>query len=97
MGDAAWGAMTSRSSVSRKIATDLPPSSRCTRFRVAAAAAMIFFPVATLPVKLTLSMRGSVTSVSAIAFDCTVTKLTTPGGRSASATISASIRFTSGP
>jgi hypothetical protein len=87
----------SRLSVSRKIATDLPPSSRWTRFSVFAAASMIFFPVATLPVKLTLSMRGSETSVSDIAVDCPVTKFTTPGGRSASAITSARKRFTSGP
>src|SRR5205809_347611 len=97
VGEAACGAIRSRLSVSRKMATDLPPSSRWTRFKVFAAASKIFLPVATLPVKLTLSMRGSETSVSAIAFDCPVTKLTTPGGRSVSAMISARKRLMSGP
>src|SRR5437879_7760993 len=64
---------------------------------VRAAASRIFFPVSTLPVKLILSIRGSETSVSAIAFDCPVIQLTTPGGRSASATISARKRLMSGP
>jgi hypothetical protein len=44
VGPAAWGAIVSRLSVSRKIATDLPPSSRWTRFRVFDAASMMRFP-----------------------------------------------------
>jgi hypothetical protein len=58
---------------------------------------MIAFPVATLPVKLTLSMRGSSQSALLTSVDWLVTQLTTPGGRSASAQISARKRLISGP
>ena len=64
-GAATCGATVSRSSASSTMATDLPPSSRCTRFSVFAASSMMRFPVALEPVKLTLSMRGSVTSADA--------------------------------
>ncbi len=84
-------------SVSRYKPTDFPPSSRCTRFSVFDAAAMIAFPVATLPVNEILSIRGSSHSAWLIAVDWPVTQLTTPGGRSASAQISAKKRLMSGP
>src|SRR5262245_12138204 len=58
---------------------------------------MIAFPVATLPVNETLSMRGSSQSALLISVDWPVTQLTTPGGRSASAQTSARNRLISGP
>ena len=58
-------ATAATSASSSAIAADLPPSSRKTRFRVGAAAAMIARPVAVEPVNDTMSTRGSVTSIAA--------------------------------
>ncbi len=71
-----------RSASSSTTAADLPPSSRKTRFRVGAAAAMIALPVAVDPVNDTRSTRGSVVSTPATALLLGVTTLSTPGGRS---------------
>ena len=64
------------------MAADLPPSSRCTRFSVGAAAAMIRLPVTALPVKLILSTSGLSTSAAPSSGLSPVTTLNTPGGRS---------------
>ena len=74
----------SRSASSRTMAADLPPSSRKTRVRLAAAAVMTFWPVAVEPVKDTTSTRGSDESRAPMAWSAEATTLSTPGGRSVS-------------
>ena len=59
----------------------LPPSSRATRFTVAAAAAMIERPVCRPPVKETRSTSGLSTSGCPAAAPAPVTRFATPGGR----------------
>ena len=95
-GPAANGATWSRSASSSRIAADFPPSSRCTRFRVGAAAAMMRLPVATLPVKLILSTNGLSTSLAPSSGRSPVTTLNTPAGRSHSSIASAINRSISG-
>ena len=58
-------AARSRSASRQTIAGSLPPSSRRTGVRFFAAAAMTFFPVATLPVKTIFPIRGSSTRPAA--------------------------------
>src|SRR3546814_12537261 len=65
--------------------TDLPPSSRNTRFSVSAPLAMIFLPTAVEPVNDTRSTRGSLVNISpAVTGSELVTMLSTPLGRPAS-------------
>lgn len=59
---------------------DLPPSSSRIRFIVSPAADMTWRPTTELPVKLTMSIRGSVVSNLAASTPEGVTTLTTPGG-----------------
>ena len=59
---------------------DLPPSSSRIRFSVSPAADMTWRPTTELPVKLIMSIRGSVVSSLAASTPDGVTTLTTPGG-----------------
>ena len=61
---------------------DLPPHSSKMRFMASPAARMTSQPTAELPVKLIMSMRGSVVSSLAASRPDGVTTLTTPGGMS---------------
>jgi hypothetical protein len=65
------------------MAADLPPISRVSRPILGATTAAIGFPVPTLPVKLTLTMRRSATSL-ALPSASARTTLMTPGGMPAS-------------
>src|SRR5581483_7496069 len=76
------GRAASRLASSRNRLTDLPPSSRNTGLRVAAAALMIALPVAVDPVNATMSTSGDVDSTSPTRWSLLVTMLTTPGGMS---------------
>ena len=64
------------------MAADFPPHSSRIRFIVPPAAAMTCLPTAELPVKLTMSIRGSVVSSLLASMPLGVTTLTTPGGMS---------------
>ena len=75
-------AARSRSASRQTIAGSLPPSSRRTGVRFFAAAAMTFFPVATLPVKTIFPIRGSSTRDAATASSVART-FTTPSGKPA--------------
>ena len=90
------GAAASRSASSSTMQADLPPSSRCNRVRLFAAAAAMRLPIATLPVNEILSTSGLVTSSSAISGPSPVTTFTTPLGRSVSSMILATSRWMSG-
>jgi len=59
----------------------LPPSSRCTRFTVCAAAAAISLPVAVSPVRLIMSTSGWVMSRCPTTLPGPVTTLKTPFGK----------------
>ena len=63
----------------------LPPSSRCTRFTVCAAAAAISFPVAVSPVRLTMSTSGCVMSRCPTTPPGPVMTLSTPFGKMSAA------------
>ena len=72
----------SRSASSSTMAADLPPSSRNSRFIVAAPFSMIRRPTAVEPVKEMRSTLGDRTSSSATPLSDGVTTLTTPAGMS---------------
>ena len=59
----------------------LPPSSRCTRFTVSLAVAMIFLPVAVSPVTETMATSGWATSAAPTSPPGPVSTFSTPGGR----------------
>ena len=59
---------------------DLPPHSSSSRFIVPPAAAITSRPTTELPVKLTMSIRGSTVSSLLDSMSVGVTTLTTPGG-----------------
>ena len=82
------GTAFSTSTSSSMIAADLPPSSSVTRRMSRPQSSAIRLPTGVLPVKVTLSTPGWVTSCSLSAASATST-LTTPGGRPASSTASA--------
>ena len=63
----------------------LPPSSRCTRFTVSDAAAMMILPVDVSPVTETNRTSGLRTSWSPISEPWPVTTFITPGGRMSAA------------
>jgi len=63
----------------------LPPSSRCTRASVSAAARAIALPVPTEPVSDTIRIAGWVTSDVPTGSPWPVTTLNTPAGRTSSA------------
>jgi hypothetical protein len=86
------GSEPSRSASSRYRFTDLPPSSRNVRFRVALPASMTRRPVAVDPVKATMSTDGEVVRTSPIRWSLLVTMLTTPGGMSVFSAISRPMR-----
>ncbi len=67
---------------------DLPPSSSRIRFIVSPAADITSRPTTELPVKLTMSTRGSVVSSLAASTLDGVTTLTTPGGMSVCSSMS---------
>ena len=82
-------------SASSKITTGaLPPSSRCTRLSVSAAARAIHLPVSTEPVSETMRMSGCWTSAWPVSPRPPMT-LSTPLGRN-SAAISPSLSVVSG-
>ncbi len=89
------GMDTSRSTSSRRMAADFPPSSRLNRLRLAPQAAPIFLPAAVDPVKETLSTPGWLTRCSPTSRPAGTT-LSTPLGSPASAKISASTLASSG-
>jgi hypothetical protein len=74
-------AASSRFASGRTIAGSLPPSSRVTFVRLAAAIAMIRLPPPTLPVKQTCLIRGSPTTIGPRTSSAPVTTFSTPGGR----------------
>ena len=74
----------------------LPPSSRCTRFDVAAAVSITRRPTPLEPVKDTMSTSGCAISASPATGPVPVTTLTTPAGIPASEQASANIRAVSG-
>ena len=75
-----FGATSFGSASSSTIAASLPPSSRVRRFRVPAALAITFLPVAVEPVNATLATSGWPVRAAPRSFWSTMT-LTTPGGR----------------
>ena len=80
--DAAQARSSAKSASSRTIMADLPPSSRKTRFRVAAPFSMMRLPVAVEPVNEIRSTRGRAVSSSPTRWSDEVTTLTTPAGMS---------------
>jgi hypothetical protein len=74
----------SMSASAMTMAGALPPSSRFTFVMFGAAAAITAAPVATLPVKLTIPMRGEEASALPVVGPRPCTTLMTPGGRPAS-------------
>ena len=71
-----------RSASSRTMVADLPPSSRKTRFMVAAPFSMMRWPTAVEPVNEMQSTLGDSVSSSPIRWSDDVTTLTTPAGMS---------------
>ena len=71
-----------RSASSRTTVADLPPSSRKTRFMVAAPFSMMRCPTAVEPVNEIMSTFGESVSSSPTRWSDDVTTLTTPGGMS---------------
>ena len=69
------------SASSKTITGALPPSSKCTRLSVSAAARAMPLPVATLPVSETSAISGWRTIASPTPGPSPVTTLSTPGGR----------------
>ena len=82
------GTAASTSTSSSMIAADLPPSSSVTRRMSRPQSSAMRLPTGVLPVKLTLSTPGCVTSRSLSCTSATRT-LTAPGGRPASSAASA--------
>ncbi len=80
----AVGIALSSTTSSRRMLGDLPPSSRVTRFIVAAPSRMILWPTATEPVNEILATSGLRTSSAPTSSPRPVTTLHTPGGRRAS-------------
>ena len=62
----------------------LPPSSKCTRFKVAEPCAMMWLPVAVSPTKPTALMSGCSVSAFPASSPSPCTQLTTPAGNPAS-------------
>ena len=79
----------SRGASSNRMLAALPPSSRVSFFFVPATVRAISLPTSVEPVKAILLTSGCFTSAAPVS-PAPVTKLTTPGGRSASWKISAS-------
>ena len=71
----------SRSASSNTITGFLPPSSKCTRFRVGAPCAMISEPVLLSPTKPTALISGCSVSALPASSPMPCTMLTTPAGR----------------
>ncbi|MCY1302847.1 hypothetical protein D9M69_691820 [compost metagenome] len=82
-------AARSRLASASTIAGALPPSSRLTLVTFCAALAMIAEPAAELPVKLTMSTLRLATRCCPTVLPRPLTRLKTPGGNPASATIRA--------
>ena len=80
----------STSASSNTMTGALPPSSRCTRVSVAAAAVATAWPAATLPVSDAMATSGCSTSAAPAVSPWPQTTLSTPGGRMSSV-ISASL------
>ena len=81
-------AVASRSTSSSTIAADLPPSSRLTGLRVSPQIAAIRRPAEVGPATATMSTPGCAASISAT-WPVPVTRLKTPGGKSAASNASA--------
>ena len=79
---AAIGTLDAKSASSQTIRADLPPSSRKTRFSVAAPFSMMRLPVAVEPVKEIRSTFGDSVSSSPTRWSDEVTTFTTPAGMS---------------
>lgn len=78
--NATCGAIFSMSTSAHTMLASLPPSSSVTRLSVLAASAMIFLPVAMLPVKLIFWIPGWLTSQGP-SLSSPPSTCTTPGGR----------------
>ena len=76
------GTAVAKSASSSTIIADLPPSSRKTRFIVAAPFSMIRLPVTVEPVNEIMSTSGDSVSSSPTRWSDDVTTLNTPGGMS---------------
>src|SRR5215208_4244174 len=85
----------SRSASSKTTTGALPPSSRCTRLSVSAAAAATALPVATSPVNETISTPGCLTMLAPTGSPSPVMMLSTPPGKMSAAS-SAIIMVVSG-
>ena len=83
----------SKSASSKMIFADLPPNSKCTGVRFAAAAAMTCRAVCPPPVKAMRSMSADPASAAPVTAPLPLTTLSVPGGKPASS-ISATIRNT---
>ena len=77
-----------RSTSSSTIAADFPPSSRLTGLRVSPQIAAIRLPAGVGPATATMSTPGCAASISAT-WPVPVTRLKTPGGKSAASNASA--------